>query len=579
MHKPTEQCIEWRNDLLSNVSNEDDTFLRIKLVELDQSEGYVKANSWLRGVIERYELLAKVSVLRPLVGKEATRLAKYEGQAAALDWMRGVVERLQFCDKMITELDGQELSQWAWQKSNDFEVKLYAIGTQHNPQAVKDFIKLELMNVGQMFGDWGDSDKVVGLAARMITTEWWIRQAKRQWVVVEQILRECGQVHRFASPYASNWALRKEEQKQENNKAFLESWEATNDKGQAYTLDQLSKLGVSNPNHRFAEMAVRSRGLEEVAVENGHEGWFLTLTCPSKYHPYSNSRRNPKYWLAGCPTVKDAHNQLNRVWQLFRTWCNNNDIAFYGLRTVEPHHDGTPHWHLLLYIDPKHAEPFLEAFERYALSEDGKEKGAIKYRFKALKIDPSKGSATGYIIKYIAKNIHGKNVDTDHETGRSGTDAAKRIVAWARLNRIRQFQFIGGASVTVWRELRRLGMDAAPAAFADIYHAANRADFCGFIKLMGGVFAGKNQKLKTYYSEPEENQYGELVKTVKGVANGIEVVITRVYEWTVQRKGAGSKEDGEAAPPWTRVNNCTPAHLLEEIPIESYQERGEPNVF
>jgi len=96
----------------------------------------------------------------------------------------------------------------------------------------------------------------------------------------------------------------------------------------------------------------------------------------------------------------------------------------------------------------------------------------------------------------------------------------------------------------------------------------------------------KKQTLRTYYSEPEENQYGELVKSVKGVANGIEVVITRLYEWTLQRKVAGSGfevsgsiAEGEAAPPWTRVNNCTPAHLLEEIPIESYQERGEPNVF
>ncbi len=144
--------------------------------------------------------------------------------------------------------------------------------------------------------------------------------------------------------------------------------------------------------------------------------------------------------------------------------------------------------------------------------------------------------------------------------------------------------------MTVWRELRRLGKDAAPKAFADIYHAANRADFSGFVKLMGGICAGKKQTLRTYYSEPEENQYGELVKSVKGVANGIEVVITRLYEWTLQRKVAGtgsgsgfevsgSIAEGEAAPPWTRVNNCTPAHLLEEIPIESYQERGEPNVF
>jgi len=130
------------------------------------------------------------------------------------------------------------------------------------------------------------------------------------------------------------------------------------------------------------------------------------------------------------------------------------------------------------------------------------------------------------------------------------------------------------------------GNYSAPGVFADIYHAANRADFGGFVKLIGGICAGKKQTLRTYYSQPEENQYGELVKSVKGVANGIEVVITRLYEWTLQRKVAGTGIEmsgsiavGEAAPPWTRVNNCTPAHLLEEISIESYQERGEPNVF
>jgi len=95
------------------------------------------------------------------------------------------------------------------------------------------------------------------------------------------------------------------------------------------------------------------------------------------------------------------------------------------------------------------------------------------------------------LVKYLSKNIDGKHIDTDYETGRSGDDAAKRVVAWARLNRIRQFQFMGSPSVTVWRELRRLGKDAAPKAFADIYHAANRPDFSGFIKLMGGICAGK----------------------------------------------------------------------------------------
>ncbi|RBO83410.1 replication endonuclease [Marinomonas aquiplantarum] len=550
------ECEQWRRKQLEGLSREDASVFRERLQELDKTKGYIKANAWLSRSVERFTLLEKLAVLRPVVSGEFERLLKEVGNDMAMDWLRDVVKRLHYCDKLITELDGEELHRWAAEKSNYFEVEIYAIGTQGTPSAVKAFIALQLEQVGATFDHWDDNDRVAGLAARMITNEWWVRQAKRQWIVVENVLRECGQVHRYKSPYVSWWALGKAEKQAANNKAFLDGWEAVNDLGQSFTLAELSKKGVSDPDNRFAEMVVRAKGMEEIADELGHDGWFITLTCPSKYHPISRGKRNLKFWRAGSPSVRTAQKYLNLVWRRFRSWCNRHEIPFYGLRTVEPHHDGCPHWHLMLWTDPKHSNDFLRAFAKYALQEDGNEQGAKKHRIKVRKIDKDKGSAVGYIVKYISKNIHGKHVDTDHETGRSGSDAAKRIVSWARLNRIRQFQFLGGASVTVWRELRRLGKDKAPKTFADIYHAANRADFGGFVKLMGGVFAGKNQTLKTHYSEPEENQYGEMVKSVKGVAKGIDVLITRIYEWTVRKKGSLALEDGEAVP-WTRVNKCT----------------------
>lgn len=568
MHKATEGCLVWRQKLLNSIHFEDANRLENRLVDMDKSVGYVASNTWLRKVIERYQLLAKLSSLRPTVAKEVNRRAGIEGDLKALTWLKSVVSRLEYCDSLIIALSGETLAAWAWKKSHDFEVQIMAIGTKLDAQAVKAFIEMHLLQTGSVFKDWHDNDKVAAIAARMMNAKWWVRQAKRQWVKVEQVLRECGQVHRYASPYVSHWALRKEAQKQANQQAFLEGWEATNDQGQTFTLAQLADKGIANLDNRYAELMVRVRGLEEIATEQDHQGWFITLTCPSKYHPISNGRRNNKYQLAESPSVQEAHAYLNQVWQCFRAWSHRHGIAFYGLRTVEPHHDGTPHWHLLLFVEKALSASFLAAFRQYALADDGLEKGAQKHRFKVVKICPKKGSASAYIVKYIAKNVQGKQLDTDYETGRSGTDAAKRILAWARLNRIKQFQFIGGASITVWRELRRLGVKSAPKAFAAIYHAANRADYANFVTLMGGVFAGRKQVLIPHYSEPEENQYGEKVKSIQGVANGIEVVITRLYQWSIQRKPIDALEEAftdKGGSSWTSVNNCTPLKFVNPL--------------
>ncbi|MDE8603921.1 replication endonuclease [Marinomonas sp. RSW2] len=566
------ECEQWRKEQLKGLSHEDVFELRARLDELDQEKGHIVANAWLVEVVERYQLLNKISVMRPYVQKEAERLAKRSRQDS-IEWLRGVVARLRFCDKMISELDGAELSKWAETKRYEFESGMYGLLVNEGRAAVLKWVEVHLKEVGVSFRDWDDEDKVVAMIARMITPEWWARQAKKQWRVVESILRECGEVHNGASPYLSKWGLNKFRKQQKANAEFLKGWEAVNQNDEAFTLEDLSSRGVSNPFIRRGELMARVRGTEELAVEMEHVGYFLTLTCPSKYHAVrKNGRRVGKFYKAKCPDPRRGQTYLCNVFKRIRSKCKRDGVHFYGVRVVEPHHDATPHWHMMVFGEAAQLKTFLAIFKHYALQEDGHEKGAEEKRYDIKYMDPAQGTAAGYMAKYVCKSVDGEHIEKDIETGRNASAMSESITGWARRFGIRQFQFFGGVSVSVWRELRKIKKDVG-AVIKPIHEAADKGRWKDFTKLMGGVFAGRNQTLKLHYSEEEENQYGELVSSIKGVARGVDVYVTRFYDWTIQRVGSGSESSSlknGGAVPWTRVNKCTgPSFGLRNQPTGS----------
>lgn len=87
----------------------------------------------------------------------------------------------------------------------------------------------------------------------------------------------------------------------------------------------------------------------------------------------------------------------------------------------------------------------------YATREDEDElqgKHGIRPLFEIKPIDHEIGSATGYVVKYISKNIDGYALDgeTDDENGRPLKETSKHATAWASCWDIRQFQFLGWCS-------------------------------------------------------------------------------------------------------------------------------------
>lgn len=379
--------------------------------------------------------------------------------------------------------------------------------------------------------------KPCNIIARLCNEHWW-RQAVRKSHIrkLEAIAIEMGFVHRSAGLYVSDEALKRRHEQKYRNRQTLAAITAVNEQGDSFTLEELSGKSVSNPANRRAELMVRTRGFETCATNAGHMGIFLTFTTPSRFHArYEDGTPNPRY-QGGTPD--DAQKWLRKNWARIRAALDRKGIKLYGMRIAEPHHDGTPHWHFLLFLPAEKRAALEEICRRYMLADDGDEPGAQEHRFKLVEIDPAKGSATGYIAKYIAKNIDGFQVGEDLEDPeyRPASETVLRVDAWAATWGTRQFQQIGGPPVTVWRELRRLGTDS-PGLIGGAARFADASDWTSYVDLMGGPTVRRKDLpiwlVKAWSDQP--NRYGEPKGDVLvGLEAEGERVSTRVHTWVLR---------------------------------------------
>lgn len=428
--------------------------------------------------------------------------------------------------------------------------------------------------------------------SKMLDDRYWHRNLKKyatRWR--EHLHIAFGDVKRGAAPYCSKQHVDEWDARRKRSRAIMARLELEDQdtKERISLIEQIDK-SISNPALRRVELMTRIGGFEKVATESGYAGQFFTLTAPSKYHAYSVfGHRNAK-WNGASPRATQRY--LNRVWQKIRAELARREIPVFGLRVAESHHDGTPHWHGLLFSLPEHSAELMEVMEDYATREDVEElqgKHGNQPRFDMKPIDHEIGSATGYVVKYISKNIDGYALDgeTDDESGRPLKETSKHATAWASCWGIRQFQFLGGAPVSVWRELRRFRnqeqADKINPLFAELHRAADAGDWQQYTQLQGGALvARRDLPLRIWYQQKDEpNDYGEYRDLIKGLmmpAVQIPPIETRLHSYRIVRQkpeildGSGQAVDfdfdlpGASAPSRTRVNNCTEAKKRTNSP-------------
>lgn len=417
-------------------------------------------------------------------------------------------------------------------------------------------------------------DEIAPAVMRMFNEAWWrgrLRRIAASWR--EHLQIAVGNVSKKRHAYASKNCVTDWREQKRRTREFLKGLDLEDEDGNRISLIEKYDGSVANPAIRRCELMTRIRGFENICNELGYVGEFYTLTAPSKYHATTKAGYRNSKWNGASPS--DTQSYLTGLWARIRAKLHREEIRIFGIRVAEPHHDGTPHWHMLMFMLPEDVERVRFIIRNYAWEEDHHElrsDKAKKARFHAEAIDPEKGSATGYVAKYISKNIDGYALDgeTDDESGELLKETAPAVSAWAARWHIRQFQFIGGAPVTVYRELRRLAdtetAHGLSVEFAAVHDAADAGDWAGYVNAQGGPFVRRDDlQVRTLYEPRTEfNQYGEETVCIRGVYDSAigagTPILTRLTQWKIVPKRAvdlAVDVKGAPAPSRSSVNNCT----------------------
>lgn len=417
-------------------------------------------------------------------------------------------------------------------------------------------------------------DEIAPAVMRMFNEVWWrgrLRRIAAAWR--EHLQIAVGNVSKKKHAYASKNCVTDWREQKRRTREFLKGLDLEDEEGNRISLIEKYDGSVANPAIRRCELMARIRGFENICNELGYVGEFYTLTTPSKYHATTKAGYRNSKW--NCASPSDTQNYLTGLWARIRAKLHREEIRIFGIRVAEPHHDGTPHWHMLMFMLPEDVERVRLIIRDYAWEEDHYElrsDKAKKARFHAEAIDPEKGSATGYVAKYISKNIDGYALDgeTDDESGELLKETAPAVSAWAARWHIRQFQFIGGAPVTVYRELRKMAdpetARALSVEFAAVHDAAHYGRWADYVNAQGGPFVRRDDlQVRTLYEPRTEfNQYGEETVCIKGVYDASigagSPILTRLTQWKIVPKRAvdlAVDVKGASAPSRSSVNNCT----------------------
>ncbi|EHI2214827.1 phage tail tape measure protein [Salmonella enterica] len=208
-------------------------------------------------------------------------------------------------------------------------------------------------------------DEIAPAIARMFNDVWWrgrLRRIAAAWR--EHLQITVGNVSKKKHAYASKNCVTDWREQKRRTREFLKGLDLEDEDGNRISLIEKFDGSVANPAIRRCELMTRIRGFENICNELGYVGEFYTLTAPSKYHATTKAGYRNSKWNGASPS--DTQNYLTGLWARIRAKLHREEIRIFGIRVAEPHHDGTPHWHMLMFMLPEDVERVRLIIRDYA---------------------------------------------------------------------------------------------------------------------------------------------------------------------------------------------------------------------
>jgi hypothetical protein len=241
---------------------------------------------------------------------------------------------------------------------------------------------------------------------------------------------QLGNVNDYASPLLTKIRIGAEEKQREHIKNTVLRNKRT---GAEIALSEL----VQTPEAKAAELYLKAKSLEKKAIEKNYTFAFYTFTTPARMH--ANPAKGRNTWDGTTPT--EAKDFLQECWAKSRAQLEKSDIDYFGLWAREPHKDGTPHMHALIYAETKD----LAEIDRVMNYQFAHSKSAVKVVY-----DDGRAAPTSYITKYIMKSL---GFDGESKDFKDGVKMRAAVLTW----NYRRYNFFGVESkLSLWRECRKI---------------------------------------------------------------------------------------------------------------------------